>query len=121
MDKQTQLSETRKKYRAITKDKLHQDSKERLKRISSKKFKTCFISAISEFEEVFGKLWGHGLPDEKLSETQRVNRELWGQIRTNILNKGNTQLRAMEAEIELHDIMFQGYKIEMGGKDNESE
>jgi len=121
MDKQQELLKLHKLQKKKSQQKLLDDSQERLKALSSKKFKTCFVFAIVEFEKVFGlELWGHDLPDDKLSDLQRVNRDRWQQVRTSILNKGNTQSRAMVAEMNLHEIKYIGYKMDLiGGKDNE--
>lgn len=91
-------------------------SKNRLKNITNKKFRTCFISPLSEFELAFGEIWGHGLSEEELTSEQKVNRQKWEQIRQNILNKGNTQRRALLQEIELYDINFNGYHMEIRPK-----
>lgn len=96
------------------------DSRSRLKRISHRKFRTCFIAALSEFETTFGlELWGHDLPIDKLTTEQVVNRKRWEQIRKNILDKGNAQSRALGMEIDLHEVSFRGYSISFGGESNE--
>ena len=93
-----------------------EDSRKRLKSIAHKKFRTCFISALSEFELVFGvDLWGHNLQEEKLTSDQKKNRILWDQGRKTILDKGNSQSRALGMEIDLHSVEFEGYKISFGG------
>lgn len=97
-----------------------QDSQDRLKKIAHKKFRTCFISALSEFENAFGvELWGHGLSEDKISQQQKSNRILWDQVRKNILDKGNAQSRALSMEIDLHRVEFEGYRIDFGGTSNE--
>lgn len=89
-----------------------QKMKDRFKKIARKKFTTCFIFAISEFEKVWGQdLWGHGLPDDKLSDTQKANKIRWEQVRRDILDKGNSQLRGFESEIDVHNLEFKGYSI----------
>ena len=114
-DKEHQLSNIRKEQRAKSQGRIQRDSRNRLKRIVQKKMTTCFIFALSEFELVFGKdLWGHGLPDDEVSSEQKANRERWDQVRTNILNKGNTQARALGAEMELHSVEFRGYSVQFG-------
>jgi len=116
LDKQKELFETRKLDKEKANKKLMENSRERLKTLSTKKFKTSFVFAIAEFEKVFGlDLWGHGLPDDQTSDLQKANKERWSQVRTNILNKGNTQARAMCAELDLHDIKFVGYKMDLAG------
>ena len=118
---EAKLLAVQKAQKQQSKSRVLDDSKLRLKALSAKKFKTCFVFAIAEFEKVFGlDLWGHGLPDDKLTDIQRANKERWQNVRTNILNKGNTQARAMEAEFDLHEIKFVGYQMDLiGGKDND--
>jgi len=112
--KERELAAIRDQQKIEIENRIVRDSRERLKRTSAKKFRTAFIFPISEFETTFGlALWGHGLPDEELTPLQMANRERWQQVRTNILNNGNTQLRAMEAEIDLHEIRFVGYKVDL--------
>jgi len=95
---------------------INKDSKDRLKKIASKKCSTCFISALHEFESAFGKeLWGHDSPQEQLTDRQKSNKAIWEQVRKNILDKGNKQSRALNMEIDLHDIRFEGYNMQFGG------
>jgi hypothetical protein len=95
-------------------------AKGRLKRIAAKKFTTCFIFSLAEFENVFGaEIWGHQLPDDQLTPKQRANRERWNHLRTNILNKGHAQSRALLSEIDLHEICYNGYGIKFEGDGNE--
>jgi len=96
-------------------------SKRRLKAITDRKFNTCFIFPLSEFETVFGSMWGHGLEDEELTSEQKMNRAKWDQVRMNILNKGNAQRRALQTEIDLYDVRFERYHMEIrprGGNNN---
>lgn len=85
---------------------------DRLKYIVDKKFETCFIFPLAQFEETFGELWGHGLKDEELSKYQRMMKEQWEQVRINILNKGNALRRSLSKELELHNVQFKGYHME---------
>ena len=120
--KERELAAILNKQKAEAERRIAHDSRERLKRTSARKFRTSFIFPISEFEMTFGlELWGHGLPDEKLTPIQKANRERWQQVRTNILNNGNTQLRAMEAEIDLHEIKFVGYQMDMTKEKNDGQ
>lgn len=122
MDKMEEMYMLKQKQKEQAKTQLCERIKQRLKNIAKKKFTTCFIFAISEFEKVFGQeLWGHGLPVEKLNDTQRANKIRWEQIRRDILDKGNGQLRGFESEIDLHNLEFEGYSITfLGNKGNEN-
>lgn len=118
--KEQELSALRKEQKKSSDGRIADDSKMRLKRIAAKKFRTCFIAALAEFENVFGlEVWGHQLPDSELTPQQRANRERWEQVRKNILDKGNAQLRSLGMEIDLHKVNFEGYRmIFTGGKND---
>lgn len=122
MDKMQEMYEIKKQQKELAQTQLSERIKQRLKNIAKKKFTTCFIFAISEFEKVFGQeLWGHGLPDLLLSDVQKANRIRWEQIRRDILDKGNGQLRGFESEINLHNLEFEGYSISfVGNKGDEN-
>lgn len=114
--KEEELAELRRKQKEAYRGRIIQDSRDRLKRIAHKKFRTCFISALAEFENTFGfELWGHNLPEDKLTPQQKANKIRWEQIRKNILDKGNTQSRALGMEIDLHRVEFEGYHMDFGG------
>lgn len=118
--KEEELAALRRKQQQISHGRILDDSRERLKKIAAKKFRTCFIAALAEFENVFGlEVWGHNLPENNITPEQKANRKRWEQIRTNILNKGNTQSRALGMEIDLYRIEFEGYRINFGGTADE--
>lgn len=86
------------------------DSKKRLQRILERKLKTSFIGALSKFEAVFGRLWGHGKDRADLTESEIRFRSLWELARTEVLNNGNNQIRAVQQELDLYTINFDGYQ-----------
>lgn len=117
--KEEELAALRRRQKEAHRGRIAQDSRDRLKRIANKKFKTCFIYALAEFENTFGsEVWGHNLPEEKLTPKQRANRTSWEQVRKNILDKGNTQARALGMEIDLHKVEFEGYQMDFGEMTN---
>jgi hypothetical protein len=96
------------------KDQINSRSRGRLKQIASKKITTSFIFPIAEFEQVFGlELWGMGLPEDEITARQKINRERWEQLRLSVLNNGNKQVRALNAEIDLHTVEFVGYRMSL--------
>ena len=114
--KENELIILQKRQREAYRERLVQDSRDHLKKIARKKFRTCFIFALVEFENTFGlNLWGHNLPEDELTPEQKANRIRWEQVRKNILDKGNTQSRALEKEIDLYRVEFEGYHINFGG------
>ena len=93
------------------------ESQKRLATIIEKKLKTTFIGCLSEFETFFGDLWGHD-SNEELSEEQKVNLRKWLLVRENILDSGNTQIRALKKELCEYDIKWNRYvmKFKVGGQ-----
>ena len=85
---------------------------DRLKAVIDKKFETCFIFPLAQFEEEFGILWGHGLQEDRLTEEQKIMKARWEQVRINILNKGNALRRSLSKELELHKVEYKGYHTE---------
>lgn len=117
--KEEELAALRRMQKEAYRGRIAKDSQNRLKKIAHKKFRTCFISALSEFENTFGlDLWGHNLPEDKITQKQKANRIRWDQVRKNILDKGNAQSRALGMEIDLHRVEFEGYKMNFGGKND---
>ena len=91
--------------------KVREFSKKQLLNNVTKKFKTTMIGALSAFENEFGELWGHGKNVEELNEYELGWRHIWDSVRTDILNKGNNQLRGALDEISQHDINKQKYEM----------
>ena len=82
---------------------LEQRSKIRLKKDVKKKIETTMIGALATIEKYLGDLWGHDL-----SEQVRL-KEVYEDLRSEILDKGNTQIRNSEADIEDYDVTWNKY------------
>lgn len=91
--------EFRKKYR------------DRLKKIIGTKFQTTMIFPLSQFESAFGQLWGHGKDEENLTNDEKMYRAKWNECRNNILNNGNQQKRNAFTELDMHDVIWHGYRV----------
>lgn len=83
--------------------------RQRLKKIAQTKIRTTMIYPLSQFEQAFGKLWGHGIKDEELTDEQSTNRKLWNEIRQRILDMGNKQIRGFNKELDIHNVEYIGY------------
>lgn len=95
------------------KEQLYQEkSKDRLTKNFKKKIQTTMIGALSSIEEHFGFLWGHQ-SDEELSEDQEKMRQLYEELRSEILDKGNTQIRNVDAEINQYDVNWNRYQYQI--------
>lgn len=86
-------------------------SRKRLLRIIQKKITTSFIGALAKMESFVGTtLWGHGKDECECTPDQLAWRDIWEECRTEILNNGNNQLRAVETEFEQYTIKWNRYQ-----------
>lgn len=63
-----------------------------------KRFKTLMIGTLYRFEQAFGYLWNHG--DDPSTDNQMKFRQKWEDLRTDILNHGNNQIRLALNELD---------------------
>lgn len=71
--------------------------------IATKRLETTMIGALSRFENIFGYLWGqHKHYNETLTDKEIYFENLWQDVRNNILNHGNQQIRAMQNDMNKH-------------------
>jgi hypothetical protein len=96
-------------------------SRRQLASMLTKKFKTTMIGSLASFEEHFGYLWGHGKKEEELSENEINWRNFWDEARTEILNKGNSQLRAALEEVNHYDLEWKRYHTQLVVKQDNQE
>ena len=89
-----------------------QKSKERLLKNCKKKIQTTMIGSLSSIEEHLGHLWGHKTSDQ-LTEEQEQLRQVYEELRSEILDKGNTQMRNVDAEISQYDINWNRYQYQI--------
>ena len=105
-------------YKQDRDDKFKQSSRDRLLKIASKKIKTTMIGALSTIENQLGFLWGHE-SGEPLTPEQEHMRSVYEEIRSEILDKGNTQIRNLEAEFSYYDITWLRYRMNLPVKNVE--
>ena len=74
--------------------------KKRLEENITKKIRTTMIGALKSFEDGFGYLWGINLDFDQLTNEQIKFNDLWEDVRNDVLNKGNSQIRAAQDELE---------------------
>jgi hypothetical protein len=85
-------------------------SQKRLRKIIQTKMRTTFVGDVARVEQHLGALWGHGLVEAQLTPSQRTWRQLWLQLRNDILTNGNNQLRALEKELAQYVIEWHAYQ-----------
>lgn len=99
-----------KDYKQLREDKYKQDSRDRLAKILKKKVETTMIGALSSVEQNFGYLWNNG---EKMTAEQEKLYDLYQKIRSEILDKGNSQSRNIDVELSQYDIKWLRYSLNL--------
>jgi hypothetical protein len=108
MENFNELIRKQSEYKVAREDKYKSDSKDRLSKILKKKVETTMIGALSSIEDHFSFLWnGSETPEQKIMY------DLFQKVRSEILDKGNTQARNVDAELSQYEIKWQRYTIEM--------
>ena len=85
-------------------------AKERLRKIVETKLRTTMIGEIAKVEQFLGKIWGYGLNEEQCTNSQLDWYEVWQQCRNEMLNIGNSQIRALLSELDLYNVEWKGYQ-----------
>lgn len=87
-----------------------------------KRFQTLMIGAISRVEKSFGYLWNHG--SDPTNETQASFRQKWDNLRTELLNHGNNQIRlainSIEDYLDGNNKFSYQYNFKINNKNNRS-
>jgi len=115
-DSYAELVRKSEKYKTDKTNKYKEVSKDRLLKISKKKIQTTMIGALSTVEKHFGFLWGHE-SGEALTPEQEHVKQLFDEVRSEILDRGNNQARNLEAEFNNYEINWLRYQITLPVKD----
>lgn len=86
------------------------ESRKRLLKIASTKIRTTMIGALDSIEKKLESLW---LSDGKPTNDQLILKKLYDEIRQEILDRGNTQIRNLENEFEQYDVEWKRYKLQL--------
>ena len=98
-------------YKSVREQKYKSDSKTRLKNNIEKKIRTAMIGSLDVFETKLGFLWGEDSPftEEERAEIERLYKE----ARSEILDKGNNQIRNVSAELAEYDVTWNRHQVEI--------
>lgn len=97
-------------------DILNERSKTRLKKEIRKRIQTTMIGALSSIEKFMGSLWDweqNTDPNYIPTKEQIRAKEIFEEMRTEILDKGNNQIRNAESEIDTYDVIWNKYHINL--------
>jgi len=107
-----QLQALKKKVDEANEQRYLEQCRQRLSKIISTKIKTSFIGALDVIEKTFGFLWAENEDGTRSDEATKFY-DLYQQMRTDILNNGNSQIRGAQNEIANHVISWSRYSITM--------
>jgi len=66
-----------------------------------KRFQTAMIGSLARMEDYFGFLWGHDQDEDNLTNKQLENSELWEELREEILDHSNYQMRCALNDLKI--------------------
>jgi hypothetical protein len=89
-----------------------QKSKDRLCIAMQRKVQTTMIGSLSSIEDHLGFLWGHN-SEAPLTNDQEEFKKAYENLRSEILDKGNAQIRNVESEIATYDVIWNRYKYQI--------
>jgi transcription termination factor Rho len=107
MENFDELVRKQSEYKNVREDKYRQESRDRLSKILKKKVETTMIGALSSIEDHFSFLWSS---DGGLSPEQKIMYDVFQKVRSEILDKGNTQARNIDAELAQYDVKWLRYQ-----------
>lgn len=109
MDNFDEFIRKKSQYKEARSEKYKYDSKDRLSKILKKKVETTMIGAISSIEDHFSFLWS--ATDSEMTEEKKFMYELFQKVRSEILDKGNTQARNVDAELNQYEVKWLKYSM----------
>lgn len=84
-------------------------SKEKLLKATKKKIQTTMIGALHSVEQHFGFLWNVENPEKEQIELK----EIFEDMRSEILDRGNNQIRNLENEFTHYEIIWKRYSLKL--------
>ena len=111
------LIQMKRESEARQKAKYKVDSKERLKKIASKKIQTTMIGALDSIEKHLGFLW----EEDEEGKCNAGLRETYEIVRQEILDRGNDQIRNLSTELEQYDVEWLRYQLKLQVKSRENQ
>ena len=111
------LIRNKSEYKEARAERYKYDSKERLSKILKKKVQTTMIGALSSIEEHFAFLWS--TDDSEMTPEQKIMYDTFQKVRSEILDKGNTQARNIDAELSQYDVKWLRYQTNIPVKNQD--
>ncbi len=96
-----------KEINRLREERQKEGSKRQLEEVAAKRIKTTMIGAIASIEDKFGFLWNFGNPQTK---DEKDAYEVFQEIRHDILEKGNKQIRDLTGDLQNYTVTFNKFK-----------
>ena len=93
----------------LREEKRKEYSKEKLLKATKKKVQTTMIGALHSIEQHFGFLWNVEDPGVEEMEMKQIFEDL----RSEILDRGNNQIRNLKSEISHYDVVWKKYNLKL--------
>ncbi len=103
MDKYDKVINLSRKHEQSSREATKRENKLRLTENVKRRFTTAIIGALDSIQKELGYLWADSVPYNELSEREAKFRDLWIDLRKEILDKGHAQSRAAIADIDNYD------------------
>jgi hypothetical protein len=84
-------------------------SKERIQHEIKKSINTTMIGALASAEKFFGFLWGYESDPSLLTDEQKEFLDLYESFRSEVLDKGNIQIRNLPNVLDPYEIQKKTY------------
>jgi transcription termination factor Rho len=109
MDDYQSYLKTHLELKKIREEKQKEMSKERLLKTTKKKIQTTMIGALHSIEQHFGFLWDVENPGPEEAHLK----EIFEELRSEILDRGNNQIRNLENEFSSYEIVWKRYSLKL--------
>lgn len=95
-----------KRYKENSEKVFKEKSLHGLQKLAKKRCTTIFIGSLDSIEQKIGYLWGNGKQFEQLTEREKLFLQLWKDLRKEILDKGNTQIKILLNELANFEVVL---------------
>lgn len=110
MDEYDKLKAQKAKLEIEKEKKYKEDSRERLKKICITKIRTTMIGALESIEK---RIKQFAENNGKKTNEQLILEKLYDEMRNEILDRGNQQIRNLEAEFEQYEINWKRFTLQL--------
>jgi len=105
MDEFNVMRQEKSEYKKKREEKYEEDSASRLSKIMAQKVRTTMVGSLSSIEEHLGFLWDGD------DEQSQMMKGVFDKLRSEILDKGNAQIRNVQVELGQYKVKWMKYQV----------